>query len=106
MKYHFRVGRGKNIMISGDETFEVLGFRILREYRIDPDHLFMFEFANGDATDSASPFGPINDGLGNVSIEMKIKDRKIDVGEIMTLVYDYSSSWTRKVKLVEICDVP
>lgn len=102
MKYHFRAGRGKNIIISGNETFEELGIKILEEYDIVPDHLFMFEFANGDATDSASPFGPINDGLGNVSIEMKIKDRNMDVGEIMTLIYDYSSNWTRKVKLMEI----
>ena len=102
MKYHFRAGRGKNIIISGSETFEELGIKLLEEYNIVPDHLFMFEFANGDATNSASPFGPVNDGLGNVSIEMKIKDRNMDVGEIMTLVYDYSSNWTRKVKLVEI----
>lgn len=102
MKYHFRAGRGKDIIISGNETFEELGFKILREYHIDPDHLFMFEFANGDATDSASPFGPMNDGLGNVSIETKIKNRKMNVGETMTMVYDYSGNWTRKVKLVEI----
>lgn len=102
MKYHFKAGRGKDIIISGNETFEELGFKILREYHIDPDHLFMFEFANGDATDSASPFGPMNEGLGNVSIEMKIKNRKMNVGETMTMVYDYSGNWSRKVKLVEI----
>lgn len=101
MKYHFRAGRGKNIIIDGDATFEELGFAILREYGIMPDHLFMFEFSNGDATDSASPFGPINDGLGNISIEMKIKDRDMDAGETMTFVYDYSGNWSRKVKLVE-----
>lgn len=37
--------------------------------------------SNGDTTDSACPPGPMDDGLGNVSIEMKIKDRKMDVGE-------------------------
>ncbi len=102
MKYHFRVGRGKNVLISGNETFEDLGFKILREYHIEPDHLFMFEFANGDATNSACPFGPMHDDLGNVSIEMKIKDRKMDLGETMTFVYDFARDWTRKVKLVEI----
>ncbi len=102
MKYHFRVGRGKNIIVDGDTTFEELGFAILREYDIMPDHLFMFEFSNGDATDSACPFGPMNDGLGNIFIGMKIKDRNMDAGETMTFVYDYSSDWSRKVKLVEI----
>ena len=101
MKYHFRAGRGKNIVLDGTGTFEELGFAILREYRIEPDHLFMFEFENGDATDSASPFGPMHDGLGNVSIEMKIEKRKLKVGEEMRFVYDYGSEWTRKVKLVE-----
>ena len=102
MKYHFRVGRGKNIIVSGNETFEDLGFKILSEYGIEPDHLFLFEFANGDNTESASPFGPMHDGLGNVPIETKIKNRKMAVGETMTMVYDFSGNWTRKVKLVEI----
>lgn len=101
-KYHFRAGRGKNIFIDGNATFEELGFAILKEYHIMPDHLFSFEFSNGDSTDSASPLGPINDGMGNVSIEMKIKDRKMMPDETMTFIYDYSSDWTRKVKLVEI----
>lgn len=102
MQYHFRAGRGKNIIIDGDDTFEELGFRILAEYEIMPDHLFLFEFSNGDSTDSASPFGPMNDGLGNISIETKIKNRKMDVGETMTFVYDFSRDWSRKVKLVKI----
>lgn len=102
MKYHFRAGRGKNIIISSNETFEALGFKILEEYDIIPDHLFMFEFANGDATDAASPFGPMHDGLGNVPVEMKIEDRKMNVGETMTFVYDLAREWSRKVKLVKI----
>lgn len=102
MKYHFRVGRGKNIIVDGDTTFEELGFAILREYQIIPDHLFLFEFSNGDNTDSACPFGPMNDGLGNVSVETKIKNRRMDIGEIMTFVYDFSRDWSRKVKLIEI----
>ncbi len=102
MKYHFKAGRGKNIIVDGDATFEELGFAILKEYEIIPDHLFLFEFSNGDATDSACPFGPMNDGLGNISIEMKIRDRNMDVGETMTFVYDFSRDWSRKVKLVEI----
>lgn len=101
MKYHFRAGRGKNIIINGNETFETLGFLILEKYRIDPDHLFMFEFVNGETTNSATPFGPMDDD-GDVSIEMKIKDRNMEIGEVMTFIYDYSSDWTRKVKLVEI----
>ncbi len=101
MKYHFRVGRGKNIIIDGDATFRDLGLEILGEYGIMPDHLFLFEFSNGDATDSASPFGLMNDGLGNISVGMKIKNRKMDVGETMTFVYDFSRDWSRKVKLVE-----
>lgn len=101
MRYHFRAGRGKNIIVDGAATFAELGFAILKEYQIIPDHLFMFQFSNGDTTDSACPLGPIDDGLGNVSIEMKIKDRKMDVGEIMTFVYDYSRDWSRKVKLIE-----
>ena len=104
MKYHFRAGRGKNIIIDGNDTFVELGFMILREYHIVPDHLFCFEFSNGDSTDSASPFGAFPDGMGmgNVSIETKIKDRKMDVGEEMTFVYDYSGDWTRKVRLLEV----
>lgn len=102
MKYHFRAGRGKNIFISGDATFEELGFAILEEYHIIPDHLFRFEFPNGDITDSACPFGPMNDGLGNISIEMKIKDMGMDIGETITFVYDFSRDWSRKVRLVEI----
>ena len=99
MKYRFKSGRGKKVVISGYETFEKLGYEMLRQYHIDPDHLFCFEFANGDVTDSASPLGPINDGMGNVSIETKIKDRKLEIGEELILVYDYSSDCRRKVKL-------
>lgn len=29
MKYHFRAGRGKNIIVDGDTTFEELGYEIL-----------------------------------------------------------------------------
>lgn len=56
-------------------------------------------FSNGDVTDLASPLGPINDGMSNVSIETKIKDRKVEIGEKMVLVYDYSGDWRKKVKL-------
>lgn len=35
-------------------------------------------------------------------IDSKIKDRNLEIGEVMTLVYHYSRDWTRKVKLVEI----
>lgn len=102
MNYYFRVGNGKSIIVDEDTTFMELGFAILKEYRIIPDHLFMFEFANGDATDSACPLGPMNDGLGDISIELTIKERNMDVGEIMTFVYDYARDWSRKIKLVEI----
>ena len=79
MKYHFRVGRGKNVIVDGNTTFEELGFAILREYQMVPDHLFLFEFSNGDNTDSACPFGPMHDGLGNVPIETKIRDRRMAI---------------------------
>lgn len=102
MKYHFRAGRGKNIIVDGDTTFEELGYEILGEYGIVSDHLFMFEFSNGDETNSASPFGPMDKYPENISIEMKIKDRHMDVGETMTFFYNYASSWSRKVKLVKI----
>lgn len=101
MKYHFKVGRGKNITVDGDETFEDLGFKILIEYDIHPDHLFLFEFSNGEETNSASPFGPFDD-YRDVAIDSKIKDRNMEIGEVMVLVYDYARDWTRKVKLVEI----
>ena len=87
------------MVISGNETFEKLGYEMLKAYGIEPYHLYCFEFANGDMTDSASPLGPINDGMGNVSIETKIKDRKLEIGEEMILVYDYSGDWRKKVKL-------
>ena len=103
MKYHFRAGRGKNIIISDTQTFEDLGFAILREYNIFPDHLFMFVFANGEETSSCSPFGPIND-YNDVDIDMPIKNRNLEVGETMTFIYDYSTDWSRKVKLIEIID--
>ena len=101
MKYHFKVGRGKNIIVNGDETFEDLGLKILAEYHIFPDHLFLFTFSNGEETNSASPFGPFDD-YRDVAIDSKIKRRKMEVGEVMTFVYDYARDWTRKVKLVEI----
>ena len=101
MKYHFKVGRGKNIIVNGDETFEDLGLKILAEYNIFPDHLFLFTFSNGEETNSASPFGPFDD-YRDVAIDSKIKRRKMEVGEVMTFVYDYARDWTRKVKLVEI----
>ena len=99
MKYRFKFGRGKKVVVSENDTFETLGFKVLKEYHISPEHLFSFEFENGDMTDSASPLGSISDGMGNVSIETKIKDRKMEIGEILTLVYDYSSDWRKKVKL-------
>ena len=99
MKYHFKFGHGKKVIINGNETFETLGYKILKEYGISSEHLFCFEFSNGDATNSASPLGPINDRLGNVSIETKIKDRNVEIGEVMTLVYDYSGDWAKKIKL-------
>ena len=101
MKYHFRAGRGKNIIISDTKTFEDLGFAILKEYHITPDHLFMFEFANGEETNSATLHGPMDD-YRDVRIDSKLKSRKMEVGETMTFIYDYSSDWSRKVKLVEI----
>lgn len=101
MKYHFKVGRGKTIILNDTDTFTDLGFSILKEYRIWPDHLFMFEFENGEATNSATPLGPFND-YREVSIEAKLKSRHLVIGEVMTLIYDYSSDWTRKVTLVEI----
>ena len=102
MRYCFKFGRGKKVIISGNETFEFLGFKVLKEYHISPEHLFCFEFDNGDVTDSASPLGPINDGMGNVSIETKINDRNIEIGEAITLVYDYSSDWRKKITLAGI----
>ena len=99
MKYRFKSGRGKKVVISGNETFEKLGYEMLKAYHIQPEHLYCFEFSNGDVTDSASPLGPINDGMSNVSIETKIKDRKMEIGEEMVLVYDYSGDWRKKVKL-------
>jgi len=98
MKYRFKSGRGKKVVISENETFERLGYEMLREYNITPNHLYWFEFANGDMTNSASPLGPMNDGMGKVSIETKIKDRKLEIGEEMSLVYD-SGDWKKKVKL-------
>ena len=101
MKYHFKVGRGKTIILNDTDTFTDLGFAILKKYRIWPDHLFMFEFENGEATNSATPLGPFND-YREVSIEAKLKSRHLVIGEVMTLIYDYSSDWTRNVTLVEI----
>ena len=101
MKYHFRVGRGKNIIINDTKTFEDLGFAILKEFRMFPDHLFMFEFENGEATNSATPLGPMND-YREVRIDMKMKDRHLDIGDVLTFIYDYSSDWSRKVTLVDI----
>ena len=102
MKYLFKFGRGKKVIVNGTDSFELLGLKALKEYRISPEHLFSFEFENGDMTDSASPLGPISDGMGNVSIETKIKDREMKIGESLTLVYDYSSNWSKKITLEEI----
>ena len=62
---------------------------------------FMFEFANGEETNSATPLGPMDD-YRDVRIDSKLKSRKMEVGDTMTFIYDYSSDWSRKVKLVEI----
>lgn len=102
MKYHFKFGRGKKLIVGEETTFMELGFAILSEYDMIPDHLFMFQFSNGDNTDSACPLGPMNDRLGNVSIETKIRDRNMAIGEVLTFVYDYSRDWSRKIRLVEI----
>lgn len=75
---------------------------MLRQYHIDPEHLYCFEFANGDVTNSAAPFGAIDDWMSNVSIKTKIKDRKLEIGEEMILVYDYSRDWRKKIKLDKI----
>lgn len=75
---------------------------MLRQYHIDPEHLYCFEFANGDITNSAAPFGTIDDWMSNVSIKTKIKDRKLEIGEEMILVYDYSRDWRKKIKLDKI----
>jgi len=42
------------------------------------------------------------DDYRDVRIDSKIKSGKLEVGETMTFIYDYSSDWSRKVKLVEI----
>ena len=102
MQYHFRVGRGKKLLIDENDTFMTLGFMILDEYGITPNHLFLFEFADGERTNSACPFGPMHDDLGNISIESKIKDMHLSVGDEMRFVYDFSRDWTRKVKLIEV----
>ena len=102
MKYHFKSGRGKKVVINGNDTFEKLGYEMLRQYHIDPEHLYCFEFANGDVTNSAAPIGTIDEWMSNVSIKTKIKDRKLEIGEEMILVYDYSRDWRKKIKLDKI----
>ncbi len=103
MKYYFKAGRAKNIVVDESDTFENLGFAILEAYRIDPDHLFMFTFSNGEETNSASPFGTMDD-YRDVLINSPIKNRGMEVGETMTMEYDYGADWTRKVRLVKISD--
>ena len=103
MKYHFKVGRAKSVVVDENDTFETLGFAILDAYHIDSDHLFMFTFSNGDKTNSVSPFGAMNDHR-DVDTDSPIKSRHMEVGEVMTMEYDYGSPWTRKVKLVQISD--
>ena len=78
MQYHFRVGRGKNIIISDTKTFEDLGLAILRGYNIIPYHLFVFVFSNGDETNSASPLGYMDD-YRDVQIDSKLKSRMLEV---------------------------
>ena len=39
MKYHFKSGRGKIVVINGNDTFEKLGYEMLRQYHIDPEHV-------------------------------------------------------------------
>ena len=48
MKYCFKSGRGKKVIISGNETFEGLGYEMLKAYHIEPEHLYSFEFSNYD----------------------------------------------------------
>ena len=103
MKYHFKVGRAKNLVLDENDTFADLGFAVLDAYHIDSDHLFMFTFSNGDETNSVCPFGSMQD-YRDVDADSPIKSRQMEVGEVMTMEYDYGSTWTRKVKLVEISD--
>ena len=96
MKYRFDIGEGKKVIISGDETFESLGYEILREYGIKPDQLDRFMFADGDITNSISQLE--QKGIGIVSIKTKIKDRKLEIGEDMILAYK-SPGWAKKATL-------
>lgn len=103
MKYYFKAGRAKSVAVDENDTFENLGFAILEAYHINSDHLFMFTFSNGEKTNSASPFGSMDD-YRDVLIDSPIKRRGMEVGEVMTMEYDYGSNWTRKVRLVKIAD--
>ena len=103
MKYHFKVGRMKTIVVDGKDSFEKLGFAILDSYNIRLSHLFLFVFANGDETNSATLFGPMND-YRDVSMEATIESRNLEIGEAMTMEYDYSGNWKRKVKLIKITE--
>lgn len=99
MKYRFKFGRGNKVVLNDNKTFADLGFAILDIFGINPEHLFNFEFANGESTDSVTPFGTVVGGSGNVSILSKLKDRKMEIGETLVLVYDYSGNWEKRIKL-------
>lgn len=102
MKYRFKFGRGQKVIISDNKTFDDLGYAILKKYGITPEHLYSFRFSNGECTTSAMPFGffgGFDDGMGTVPIETKLKDRKMEIGEVLILAYDYASDWEKKIKL-------
>ena len=103
MKYHFKVGRLKTIIVDENDTFEKLGNLILKAYHIDIDHAFLFVFSNGEETNSGTLFGPMDD-YRDVAIDSQIKNRKMVVGEVITMEYNYFSNWKRKVKLVNITE--
>ena len=101
MKYHFKVGRDKQIVLDASQTFEDLCWAILKAYRIDPDHIFLIEFPNGEETDSGTPLGPMS-GTGNIPLQTPLSDQDLKTGDVMTFYYNPSYEWSRKIRLMDI----
>ena len=101
MVYTFKVGRSKTVKMKANQTFNDLCLAILKAYNMYPDHIFYLIFENGEYSESSTPLGSMS-GTGEVSLNTRLKDRKLQIGETITFAYNPSYEWTRKVKLIEI----
>jgi hypothetical protein len=99
----FRVTWGdiwRRIAIPSDHTLDDLVGWILKSVRFDSDHLYAFSYRNESGV--TEQIGAPDMGESPATDEVAIGDLPLQVGEAMTLEYDFGASWTFTVKLEKI----